>query len=210
MNLEKIEIETKDYEILNNDTSIIVYKNCLDQFTCKHFINFFEEKNLIRRIIENYDIYYDLYMFDEKTDDQETNILNLVVDNCLNDYCEKSFFKSTFRNAENNGDRIFLGLKRTRYHYKKYSVKDSYGWHHDGPWPHVLSMILYLNDDYDGGELVFKNQNIEYKPSVGDVIMFPSTWSYIHKSNQIKNGTKKIIGAWFSSDFRQEDLGTDF
>jgi hypothetical protein len=209
MSLEKIEIEIKDFQILNNDQSIIVYKNCLDKNTCNYLIDLFSQKDLQRRIIENYDIYYDLHVFNEKSDEQESNILNLLIDQCLNDYCERSNFKYTFRNSENIGDRIFSGLKRSDYHYKEYSLKDSYGWHHDGPWPQILSMILYLNDDYDGGELVFKNQDINFKPSVGDIILFPSTWSYIHKSQEVTKGVKKIVGMWFSSEFREQELGSD-
>ena len=37
-----------------------------------------------------------------------------------------------------------------------------------------ISTILYLNDDYIGGEILFPRFNISYKPKANDFILFPS------------------------------------
>jgi len=52
-------------------------------------------------------------------------------------------------------------------------------WEHDSPEPQfALTCTMYLNDDYEGGDVIFKLLNNEerkrYKPKAGDVMVFPS------------------------------------
>lgn len=53
-----------------------------------------------------------------------------------------------------------------------------------------ISIIWYLNGNYDGGELVFPGFNIEIKPNAGDMLVFPC--SYPHYAKAATNGTKYI------------------
>ncbi len=58
--------------------------------------------------------------------------------------------------------------------------------------------ILYLNDNYDGGELVFPDYEIEIKPKVGDFICFPSNSKYLHRVNKILSGTRyTMANGWY-------------
>jgi hypothetical protein len=52
------------------------------------------------------------------------------------------------------------------------------------------SMVTYLNDDYEGGEIYFKNQNVKIKPKAGSLIFFPSTHPYLHESLPVTKGRK--------------------
>jgi predicted 2-oxoglutarate/Fe(II)-dependent dioxygenase YbiX len=62
----------------------------------------------------------------------------------------------------------------------------------------VLSVVLYLNDNYDGGELYFKDQDITIKPSAGSLIAFPSVAPYYHQSNIVTKGIKYMSpGFWY-------------
>lgn len=54
----------------------------------------------------------------------------------------------------------------------------------------TISAILYLNDDYQGGELYFEEQGIKINPTAGSMVIFPSTKPYFHESLQIIDGTK--------------------
>lgn len=60
-----------------------------------------------------------------------------------------------------------------------------------------LSAILYLNDDYEGGELHFPRHDLKIKPKAGDVILFPSNFEYPHASLIITKGTKLAVTTWF-------------
>jgi hypothetical protein len=60
-----------------------------------------------------------------------------------------------------------------------------------------LTCTIYLNDDYEGGEISFLNIDskkvIEYKPYAGDVIVFPSGEPYYHGVNRVGSGSKYFI-----------------
>lgn len=60
-----------------------------------------------------------------------------------------------------------------------------------------LSTIIALNSDYDGGELVFPEQNVSIKLKEGDIICFPPYWTHPHRSNELLNNTKRYtITCW--------------
>ena len=77
---------------------------------------------------------------------------------------------------------------------------DSYGNDNNGKdeISPTLSIVVYLNDDYEGGELYFKNQRVTIKPSAGSIVIFPSNMPYLHESKIIKKGTKYMSpGFWY-------------
>jgi hypothetical protein len=53
-----------------------------------------------------------------------------------------------------------------------------------------LSIIIALNDDYDGGMFNFPNQNINLKLKKGEVILFPPYWTHPYSISSI--GEKQI------------------
>ena len=57
----------------------------------------------------------------------------------------------------------------------------------------VVSLVAYPNDDYEGGELEFRLQQLKVKPKAGDLFIFPSNYMYVHKSLPVKSGTKNSI-----------------
>jgi Rps23 Pro-64 3,4-dihydroxylase Tpa1-like proline 4-hydroxylase len=56
----------------------------------------------------------------------------------------------------------------------------------------LITVILYLNDNYEGGDLFFPEQNLIIKPQSGSIIVFPSTFPFVHESKKIINGHKYI------------------
>lgn len=59
-------------------------------------------------------------------------------------------------------------------------------------------MLLYLNDDYEGGELCFPRQGITIRPEKGMVVMFPSNFQYPHQAFEVRKGVKYVVVSWFS------------
>jgi hypothetical protein len=67
----------------------------------------------------------------------------------------------------------------------------------------AVTAVFYLNDDYDGGEICFRiidekdpldvKQEYVYKPSEGDILIFPSGPPYFHGVKAITSGEKYII-----------------
>jgi predicted 2-oxoglutarate/Fe(II)-dependent dioxygenase YbiX len=61
-----------------------------------------------------------------------------------------------------------------------------------------ISMLLYLNDDYTGGELTFTRLNYTYRPTAGDMVMFPSGTLFKHKAHTVETGRKYALVSWSS------------
>ncbi len=62
----------------------------------------------------------------------------------------------------------------------------------------VMSAVIYLNDDYEGGTIDFPNHNLSIKPEAGSVVMFPSVQPFIHSPTEILSGEKIMCPAfWF-------------
>lgn len=61
----------------------------------------------------------------------------------------------------------------------------------------VLSVVMYLNDDYEGGEMLFPNSNVSIKPEAGSIVFFPSNFLYVHEVSEIKSGTRYSMPHWY-------------
>ena len=85
------------------------------------------------------------------------------------------------------------------YSLMRYGIDDHYKPHVDkGPnQKRVISALIYLNEDYEGGELDFVRQKLIIKPTTGMLVMFPSGATHIHASLPIKSGGKYTAATWF-------------
>ena len=54
----------------------------------------------------------------------------------------------------------------------------------------IISAVLYLNDDYTGGEIEFREQGVKLKPTAGSVVVFPSVKPFYHASLPVLGGNK--------------------
>ena len=61
-----------------------------------------------------------------------------------------------------------------------------------------LSMLIYLNDGYEGGELSFYKFNYQVWPRAGAVVMFPSDHRYLHQAEKVTKGVRYAIVSWAS------------
>tara|TARA_A100001388_G_scaffold27642_1_gene17837 strand:+ start:505 stop:1056 length:552 start_codon:yes stop_codon:yes gene_type:complete len=56
-----------------------------------------------------------------------------------------------------------------------------------------LAFLIYLNDDFKGGETTFPYNKLTIKPETGKVLVFPPTWQYPHNGLPVKSGSPKYI-----------------
>ncbi len=86
------------------------------------------------------------------------------------------------------------GLQRT-------DPGEYYHWHIDGgshDFSHrQLVAIWYLNDvEGPGGETEFSFQNVQIKPQVGKLLLFPPFWTHEHRGVTLESGVKYIATTW--------------
>jgi hypothetical protein len=82
-------------------------------------------------------------------------------------------------------------------------------------WKFGTSIVIYPNDDYEGGEIsfkIFKDNNYEeidkefnYKPKKGDVLIFPSVYPYLHGVKNVSSGHKYICRLYWQFEFSGSD-----
>jgi hypothetical protein len=66
---------------------------------------------------------------------------------------------------------------------------------------HVCSLLL--NDDYEGGELLFPDQNGSVKPKAGDMVVFPGYY-ISHGVAEITKGSRRVILVFFYDVITEE------
>jgi hypothetical protein len=84
----------------------------------------------------------------------------------------------------------------------KYENTGFYTWHvdHFADIPRTMSCILLLNNDYEGGNLCFRNPDgsgeweVEVKPN--RMIIWPSIFLYPHTVKPVTKGKRYSIVAW--------------
>jgi hypothetical protein len=58
----------------------------------------------------------------------------------------------------------------------------------------TVSAVIYINDDYEGGEIQFPRlDGYTLTPKVGDIAIFPSNYIYEHASLPMRSGTKYCV-----------------
>jgi predicted 2-oxoglutarate/Fe(II)-dependent dioxygenase YbiX len=66
----------------------------------------------------------------------------------------------------------------------------------------TLSVIMNLNNDYEGGDLIFGDQKFKeikrIKLKSGSVVFFPSNFMYPHSIEPIIRGTRYSVVAWLN------------
>ena len=100
--------------------------------------------------------------------------------------------------ASRNLDKDNYNLNLDSVTIKAWNEGQSMGPHFDGQDGNkdlAFSLVAYVNDDYEGGEISFPNHNITVKPKAGSLIMFPSQEPYIHEVKPIVSGTRYMSPA---------------
>ena len=90
------------------------------------------------------------------------------------------------------------------YTIKKYDTGKSISTHCDNERPDEIpydwTVLIYLNDDYVGGELEFNDLGYSIRPKAGSILFFPST--EIHTALPVQQGYKYFIFLYIQSKFR--------
>jgi hypothetical protein len=78
------------------------------------------------------------------------------------------------------------------FNFVRYGEGQHFMEHHDHGFSYncTVSLVSYLNDDYEGGEIYFRLQDLNIKPRAGDLVVFPSTFSHPHQAKKVTSGVK--------------------
>ena len=117
-----------------------------------------------------------------------TNFLYYVFNNSIESYLKSLNLESSWCVSE---------IQILKYH-----VGGHYKFHIDNALniPRTYSCILFLNDDYEGGDLVFKfpGEDNEYKIKTqkNSVVVWPSNFLYPHSVKPVTKGERYSVVSW--------------
>jgi hypothetical protein len=192
-----------DIEVINLDYGIHLYRNAIKKDECEKIINTLEEQialnipgiewrgaqvnakedhGYVRNCV---DLKYKRsnlgkhMPFNQGLFDIHESVDNSL-DKCLNHYENLWNLKMYYKEA---------------FNFIKYLPGKYFKVHGDhGPYyACTISAVVYLNDNYEGGELEFTRQELKFKPQAGDIVMFPSNYVYEHASLEVFSGTKYSV-----------------
>lgn len=99
------------------------------------------------------------------------------------------------------------------YTIKKYDTGADLGEHIDivvDDPKHTMdwTVLIYLNDDYEGGNLKFNRHNITLSPSAGSILFFPTTEP--HTAQEVTKGNKCFIFLYIHTKYRLSHSVNEF
>lgn len=118
------------------------------------------------------------------------------------------YTKELYPFAEKN-----IKSREATMHLLKYEKTGHLPAHQDqGISTRVLSVLLYLNDNYEGGEIEFRHSNLSIKPDPGSILFFPSNFLYVHEVHPITNGIRYALPNWYHNvplEMKKDSTGAE-
>lgn len=185
-------MQKNSIEILLPNPLVIVHKDFINKEICKNIINQHKDEKEYSAV----------------TDGEIKNFSKLrkSFTAFLDEFSEgsvafKARIESIFTINKQNLETIqFTKYKKNGVYKAHYDAFE----HEKNQKQRLYTFILYLNNDFSGGETFFNKLNLEVKPETGMLLCFSNCISetkYLnpfmeHESRTIKDGTKYILSTW--------------
>ncbi len=142
--------------------------------------------------------------------DLAVNSMDFMFKPYLMDYFDADFLKIFWTHYEtycNKFDTVKLEKSHNLYSFKIQKTIPGQGyhvWHYENNvfeyQRRLITWIVYLNDDYEGGETEFLYLSKRIKPKKGTLIMWPAGFTHTHRGNPPLSGEKYIVTGWTESN----------
>jgi hypothetical protein len=195
---------------IDEDEYIYVKNNSISNDVCDNLIELFEN--------DASHLVYDGVTHDGNVSEIKKT-RDLVLFPNINKYDDELFkeltlnISSYINNISNKYGVVMIPLRNTNdtgFQIQKYIANHGlYNHHHDTYFikknnsytqMRLLTFIWYLNTVDEGGETEFFNGRLKIKPEKGKIVIFPATWTYVHRGNMPISGDKYILTGWFNVD----------
>ena len=191
--------DAPEISVVNVGFGVNVYKHTLSKETCYQYITTLNEEldgsglySWEASEPERNAQYFSTTeeMFSAKSKD--TAVLKELHDSifdrvkqCINDYA------SSWKISISHYDPLSFIKYSHPYNNYDYHIDDN------PDIPRTVSAVVYLNDNYDGGELSFSRlDGLTIKPGAGDIVVFPSAYLYEHEAKPVLRGTKYAVAVF--------------
>ena len=104
------------------------------------------------------------------------------------------FLEEICNNISNICNSFHSDLKLDNYQIVRWPVNSQMFFHQDEPGD-IFATLVYLNDNYSGGQTKFKEFAIE--PKVGRLVIF-SNFSYHHSVTKVQRNERYTLAGWYT------------
>ena len=136
------------------------------------------------------------------------NVLNYL--NSTDEWKDNPSFEQTdiiniYDDISLNKDELFK-LKPLSFYFIRWKPGSYLDFHSDNSnldgtdngFSHLKhAAMVYLNNDFDGGEIIFQKNNFSLKPMPRSFVAFDGGTSNIHAVNDITSGVRYVIGTFW-------------
>jgi len=183
-------------------TFIRVFDNVLKPKTLENFTKVCKESKSFSdaEIVRNNQSQKDI-----KVRDTKTWYLNNSTEKSLTAVHWCNFFVYQFNNYINEYRKSFIEgfpFRINEIQVLKYGVGGHYDFHvdHGETIPRTISLIFFVNDDYEGGNLIFKKPNgpeqLSIEKKKNTLVIWPSNFLYPHGVSPVKSGERLSVVSW--------------
>lgn len=61
----------------------------------------------------------------------------------------------------------------------------------------ILTWMIYLNDDFEGGETEYLYYKRREQPEKGKLLIWPAGYTHVHRGGMVLSGNKYVITGWY-------------
>jgi len=165
-----------------------------------HYVPGFMPKDIADRIY-NYSIKHDEEFLDYGNGEQEfkvhtyheiqRNDEDLLA--IMQEYAHK-----VYDYVVENYNNPFSEFLDTKTHIARFSPGFGMHEHFDSSRPNDIATLVYINDNYSGGEIYFPEHGVEFKPEPGDLLCFPDNENFVHGVNPVAGAVRYTTPRWFT------------
>ena len=179
-----------DIQLTYLDKFIGIWDNAFDPDFAKWIIDYWKTTKYISS--RNNPVQQDKQIVLGSFSPGEANYIQECVDKCFSMYMDKYPYLANFN--------YYSGLVLLQ---KTEPMEGYHAWHgEDNTWEaqqRTLAWTVYFNDIEDSGETEFLYQKKKIKPKAGRVMIFPGSFTHLHRGNPPYK-SKYIATGWLASN----------
>jgi hypothetical protein len=184
-----------------------IYENAFDEDFCNRCIEYFDfcEKNSLVMNNDHHKLERDDKSLMFSTIPCEERFKEVSFDFKKWDFIGNEFYKKILSLVPHYF-REYDVLNQTKSNLYDIKMKKAYPgggfhkWHYDNSnflaSHRFLVLLIYLNDNFDGGETEFLYLGQRINPKKGTMILWPAGFTHTHRGNPPLGNSKYTIGSW--------------